>query len=260
MTDGPQPRPRIGLTTWKRRVDTILGNESLYTLAEEYVDAVRRAGGIPVVLPPAPLAATDELVAHLDGLVLTGGGDISPSCYTGEDEGVSADIDHEEDSWDIALVLAARTRRLPVFGICRGLQALNVALGGSLHQDISGRANHPRIPEDPEATLAFRHPVIIDPGSLVADALGAGERSVNSIHHQSVDRLGAGLAVVARAPDGTVEGLEFRNGNGAADPDWWAHAVQWHPERLHGGVDQALFDELVRVAGRRAAPRQEQTA
>lgn len=241
-------RPRIGLTTWKRRVETILGNELLYTLAEEYVDAVRRAGGIPIILAPASLGAAEAVVSSLDGLVLTGGGDISPSCYTDEDEGVSSDIDPAEDSWDIALVLAAQERRLPVFGICRGLQALNVALGGSLHQDISGRENHPPIPEDPKATLAFRHPVVLDSGSRAAWALGAGERTVNSIHHQAVDRLGQGLRVVARAPDGTVEGIEYGQSNGAADPEWWAHAVQWHPERLHGGADQPLFDDLVRAA------------
>ncbi len=240
----PAPRPRIGLTTWRRRVDTMLGNEALYTLAEEYVEGVRRAGGLPVILPPAPLAAVQELVAALDGLILTGGGDISPSCYTEDDEGVSSEIDHEEDAWNVALVLSARERKLPVFGICRGLQALNVALGGTLHQDISGRANHPRIPPDPVATVAFRHPVVLDHGSRLAHALGAGERSVNSIHHQAVDQLGEGLAVVARAPDGTVEAVEYRG----ADSDWWAHAVQWHPERLPGGADQALFDEFIRAA------------
>ena len=240
----PAPRPRIGLTTWRRRVDTMLGNEALYTLAEEYVEGVRRAGGLPVILPPAPLAAVEELVAALDGLILTGGGDISPSCYTEDDEGVSSDIDHAEDAWNVALVLSARERKLPVFGICRGLQALNVALGGTLHQDISGRANHPRIPPDPVATVAFRHPVVLDHGSRLADALGAGERSVNSIHHQAVDQLGEGLAVVARAPDGTVEAVEYRGD----DSDWWAHAVQWHPERLPGGADQALFDDFIRAA------------
>ncbi len=248
--DGPRParRPRIGLTTWRRRVNTVLGNESLYTLAEEYVEGVRRAGGLPLILPPSPLAAIEELVAALDGLILTGGGDISPSCYTENDERVSSDIDHEEDAWDVALVLSARERKLPFLGICRGLQALNVALGGTLHQDIGGWANHPPIGEDAAANIAFRHPVVLDHGSRLARSLGAGERSVNSIHHQAVDRLGAGLAVVARAPDGTVEAVEYRGD----DADWRADAVQWHPERLPGSVDQALFDDFVRAAARRS--------
>lgn len=247
-SSAPSRRPRIGLTTWRRRVDTILGNEALYTLAEEYVEGVRRAGGLPVVLPPASLAAAGELVGALDGLILTGGGDISPSCYTDDDEGVSSDIDHEEDAWNVALVHAAREHDLPVLGICRGLQALNVALGGTLHQDIAGRANHPRVPADPEATVAFRHPVVLDHGSRLARSLGAGERSVNSIHHQAVDRLGEGLAVVGRAPDGTVEAVEYRGEN----PRWWAHAVQWHPERLPGGANQALFDDFVCAAADRS--------
>ena len=242
MTD----RPRIGLSSWKRAVRTMVGNpEQLFTLAEEYVDRVLRAGGFPIILPPAPGAAS-EAIRSVDGLVLTGGGDFSPACYTERDEGVSADIDPDEDAWDLALTLAAREAALPFVGICRGLQALNLALGGTLHQDICGRANHPAIPDAPEEAVAFRHPVTIDANSRLARVLGVTERSVNSIHHQAVDRLGGGLAAVARAPDGTIEGLEYRDGEA-----WIALAVQWHPERMEHGIDQRIFDDLVERAATR---------
>lgn len=247
-------RPRIGLTAWKRAVRTIVGDpEQLFTLAEEYVDRVRRAGGIPIILPPAPIGVAADAVRSVDGLVLTGGGDFSPSCYTERDEGVSDDIDPDEDAWDLALTHAAREAHLPFVGICRGMQALNLALGGTLHQDICGRANHPPIPKVPEHAVGFRHPVRIDPESRLGRLLGVHERSVNSIHHQAVDRLGEGLVPVAHAPDGTVEGLEYSGGNGAApdDPDWIALGVQWHPERMEHGIDQRIFDELIRAAGAR---------
>ncbi len=276
-------RPRIGLTSWRRAVRTMVGDpEQLYTLAEEYVDRVRRAGGVPLILPPAPLAAAEEAVRSVDGLVLTGGGDFSPSCYAARDEGVSDDIDHQEDAWDFALVLAARETRVPFLGICRGLQALNLALGGTLHQDICGRESHPPISRVPEEVMAFRHSVTIAGESRLARVLGITERSVNSIHHQAVDRLGAGLVAVAHAPDGTVEGLEYREDcesrhsrgeervdsedEGAEPParsaveaavesaPWPALAVQWHPERMDPGRDQRIFDDLVeRAAARRGA-------
>ena len=253
-------RPRIGLTPWKRAVRTMVGDpEQLFTLAEEYVDAVRRAGGIPIILPPAPLAVAEDAVRAVDGLVLTGGGDFSPSCYTAHDKGVSTDIDLEEDAWDLALTHAARQARAPFLGICRGLQTLNLALGGTLHQDICGRANHPPISDIPAEAVAFRHPVTIDADSRLGRLLGVTERSVNSIHHQAVDRLGAGLAAVAHAPDGTIEGLEYRGRNGAApedaeSPPWQALAVQWHPERMENGLDQCIFDDLVERAAARGGP------
>ncbi len=262
MSVGPFPdRPRIGITSWKRAVRTLVGDpEDLFTLAEEYVDGVRRAGGLPFILPPAPLSAAPETVRSLDGLLLTGGGDFAPSCYTTADEGVSSDIDPEEDAWDIALTVAAREAGVPLVGICRGMQALNLALGGTLEQDISERPNHPPIPDTPEHAVAYRHPVTIVPGSRLGRILGVTERGVNSIHHQAVERLGDGLVAVAHAPDGTIEGLEYRGDDGG-DPDgagpeadgWFALAVQWHPERMEHGVDQHIFEDLVERAGTRRA-------
>ena len=250
-------RPRIGLTAWRRPVRTMVGDpETLYSLAEEYVDRVRRAGGLPMILPPGPQGSADETVRALDGLVLTGGGDFCPSSYGEPDEGTSSDMDPEEDAWDVALARAARRRRVPFFGICRGMQALNVALGGTLEQEIAGRPDHPAISPIAAEAAAFRHPVRIDPGSRLGQILGICEREVNSIHHQAVGRLGTGLVPVAHAPDGTIEGVEYRGGNPdrSEDNGWSALAVQWHPERMEPGRDQMLFDDLIRKAlGRRSA-------
>ena len=250
MSERRPTRPRIGLTPWKRPVHTIVGDpEQLFTLAEEYVDCVRAAGGIPLILPPAPLNTAADAVAAVDALVLTGGGDFSPSSYTDRDDGVSADIDLQEDAWDVALTLAARDAEVPFFGICRGMQALNIALGGTLHQDISDRANHPPIPGVPADAVAFRHPVTIRAESRLGRILGVTERSVNSIHHQAVNRLGAGLVPVAHAPDGIIEAVEY---NGAAErAGWQCLAVQWHPERMGHTLDQLIFDEVVRIAAER---------
>ena len=254
MSAARRSRPRIGLTPWKRAVHTVVGDpEQLFTLAEEYVESVRVAGGIPIILPPARLNAAADAVAAVDALVLTGGGDFAPSSYGEQDEGVSADIDSREDAWDIALTLAARDASLPFFGICRGMQALNIALGGTLHQDITDRANHPPISRAPAEAAAFRHPVTIRPQSRLGQILGVTERTVNSIHHQAVDRLGDGLAAVAHAPDGTIEGVEY---DGASPGGrWGALAVQWHPERMGHDLDQRIFDALVRAAARRILTR-----
>ena len=250
MSGPKRRRPRIGLTAWKRPVHTMVGGpEQLFTLAEEYVDCVRQSGGIPLILPPAPLSAAADAVASVDALVLTGGGDFSPSTYSGRDEGVSTEIDLQEDAWDVALTVAARDAGVVFFGICRGMQALNIALGGTLHQDISDHANHPPVPGVPAEAVAFRHPVTIDAESRLGRILGVTKRSVNSIHHQAVDRLGEGLVPVAHAPDGIIEAVEY---NGAsAGSGWPCLAVQWHPERMGNGLDQRIFDEVVRMAAER---------
>lgn len=250
MSERKPSRPRIGMTPWKRPVHTIVGDpEQLFTLAEEYVDCVRLAGGVPIILPPAPLNAAADAIASVDALVLTGGGDFAPSAYSDRDEGVSSDIDPQEDAWDVALTLAARDAGVPFFGICRGMQALNIALGGTLHQDITDRANHPPIPGVPADAVAFRHPVAIQADSRLGRILGTTERSVNSIHHQAVDRLGEGLVPVAHAPDGIVEAVEYNGSSKRAG--WQCLAVQWHPERMGHTLDQLIFDEVVRLAAER---------
>jgi putative glutamine amidotransferase len=208
-------------------------------LNNAYVAALESAGIVPVVVPPlASEDSVNSILDRVDGLVLTGGEDVEPSLYgqpRSEHCGVS-NIDR--DRTEIALVKAARERRLPVLAICRGPQLLNVALGGTLIQDIPAEVPNSLGHEVRDDRSARVHDVSIDEGSLIADAIGATEITVNSLHHQSVLDVAPGLKVTARAPDGIVEGLE------SDSDDWWVMAVQWHPEEMNDSPepwDRGLF-------------------
>lgn len=227
--------PLIGLTTYGR------GENNRYGLPAEYVDAVRRAGGIPVLMPPGGRAPNDWLES-LDGLILSGGGDIDPARYGGSQHEALYNIDHERDAFEFALVEQALARRMPLLGICRGMQMLNVHLGGSLHEhvpDVYGETlAHRAPPREPTP-----HPLRIAAGTRLASLLGREEVLAASWHHQAVKALGRGLVPVAYAPDGLVEALEW--------PEYpWLLAVQWHPE-LTAASDpgqQGLFDAFVAAA------------
>lgn len=210
-------------------------------LAAQIADGVRRAGGEPVLIPPD----LDETILHavyrnIDGLILSGGGDVDPARY-GEAAipavgGVSAQRDHTE----LLLTRWALADHKPLFGICRGLQLLNVACGGALYQDVSehaGAARHAFYPHYPHDYLA--HTITIAGGSQLATLLGEEQAQVNSLHHQACRRVAPGLRVVAAAPDGIVEAAEV-----VGHP--FALAVQWHPEALPDAPEsQALFSALV---------------
>jgi putative glutamine amidotransferase len=228
--------PRIAITTsGLRRVQ----------LNAAYLHAVQQAGGLPFVVAtlPGPEAALTTL-AECDALLLTGGGDVAPERY-GEARHPAVDgVAAERDAVEAALIDAALDRRMPVLAICRGMQMLNVALGGTLVQDvpseIPGALQHP----NPETCTEPVHDVSVEAGSRLAGIVGEGRLAVNSRHHQSVARPGAGLRVVAEAPDGVAEAAELD------DPQRWVIAVQWHPEDLvdaHAHA-HALFAELVRQA------------
>lgn len=210
--------------------------------ARALVEAVWRAGGEPVSLHPhAPggTADPDEVAARLaafDGVLLPGGGDLSPLRYGHTETHASVyDVDHEQDGFDLAVARYAMDAGMPLLAICRGLQVVNTVLGGTLHQDMGG-------PEREHRHLV--HPVALAPGSVVAEAVGAEKVDASCYHHQHVDRPGTGLRVTARAADDTVEALELTSGTG------WFAAVQWHPEDTagHDAVQQRLFDALVRAA------------
>jgi putative glutamine amidotransferase len=183
------------------------------------------------------------LLDHFDAVLLLGGGDLDPSTY-----GAAADrhvygVSDARDAFELALARAAITRGLPTLAICRGAQVLNVLLGGSLDQHITGRAGllgHGTPGVEGGATL---HELEIDADSRLGRAMGTTTATCSSHHHQAVDRLGAGLRITARAPDGIIEGIEL-------DGDAWIVGVQWHPEDTAGGdpVQQALFDALVAEA------------
>ena len=246
MSDSePQPRPLIGICAAWDRAAWSFWDQDAALVAGSYLAAVRRPGGLPVLLAPEPLddADIESLSTRVDGLLLIGGADLDPACYgqaaTGRTEATFA----LRDEFELGLVDAAFTRDLPVLGICRGLQILNVATGGTLHQHLAdaGFAEHRPLPGSlGEPTF---HGVAIEPESLLATA-GPGPVTVNSHHHQGVDLVGNGGRVVARSlPDGVVEAIEWPRMR-------YALGVQWHPEALE--LDATIAD-LVAAAGDRAA-------
>ncbi|MFD0313853.1 gamma-glutamyl-gamma-aminobutyrate hydrolase family protein [Streptomyces flavalbus] len=200
-----------------------------------YPRLVRRAGGLAVMLPPDAPERAAETVARLDGLVIAGGPDVDPARYGADRDPRTGPPARERDAWELALIEAALHARVPLLGICRGMQLLNVALGGTLVQHLDGHA---------EVVGVFgRHPVKPVPGTLYAAAVPE-ETSVPTYHHQSVDRLGSGLVPSAHAPDGTVEAVEVP----PAGDGGWVLGVQWHPEM---GEDVRVMAALVRASGTR---------
>lgn len=205
-------------------------------------EAVVRAGGQTIVLPPLPatLDGLAALVGRVDAVMLLGGGDVDPTAY-GEPPRTEtlAGILAEHDEVELAVARLAVSRDLPVLAICRGCQVLNVALGGSLHQDLGMCGG-----TDPAAHRDAYHPIVIDAGSAVATAMGTTEfGSGHSWHHQAINRPGDGLAVVGRAHDGVVEAVELAGAR-------WTVGVQWHPEDDAGSVpeQQRIFDAFVAAA------------
>lgn len=199
-----------------------------------YSDAVHRAGGLPLVIPPTD--DTDIIHATIDrcdGVVLLGGGDVSPSSYGQTERARLFGVNEFIDRFEIAAVRRAIARDIPVLAICRGHQVLNVALGGTLIQHLDTTEDH-------RDTM---HDVQLVPGSKVALAMGTHEPLVHSFHHQAIDTLGDGLTVVGTYRDGTIEAVEHRAAS-------WVVGVQWHPEDTaeNDAAHQGLFDELVRRA------------
>ncbi|CAM5365343.1 gamma-glutamyl-gamma-aminobutyrate hydrolase family protein [Streptomyces purpurascens] len=205
--------------------------------ARALIEAVWRAGGEPVGIHPADTGTAARL-ARFDGVLLPGGGDLAPARYgAAAPHDTVYDVDTLQDTFDLAVARHALESGLPLLAVCRGLQVVDVALGGTLEQDMGG-------PEREHRHLV--HPVTLEPDSVVARATGAEKTDVSCYHHQRVDRLGTGLRVTARAADGTVEALELPGAHG------WFTAVQWHPEDTahEDPAQQGLFDALVRAAAR----------
>lgn len=232
----PAPAPPvIGITTYARNA------EDHFALPAPYIDAVRRAGGIPLLLAHGEPQA-DALLDTLDGVILSGGGDLDPLHYNGTPHASIYEIDAERDATELTLVRRFVQRRIPALCICRGHQVLNVALGGTLFEHL---------PDHVGSTIAHRldpdeavpHIVTIQPDTRLAAMMGAGEASGISWHHQAIRIPAPNLAVTAYAPDGTIEAVEH------ADHPWLI-GVQWHPE-LSAATDsrqQALFNGLMDAA------------
>ena len=234
--------PLIGVSAYCEQARWGVWEREAVVLPRRYADAVTAAGGIPVLLPPAP--GVEAALARLDGLMLSGGGDIDPARYGAEPAAQLTSVRKARDAAEFALLDAALSLRLPVLGICRGMQVINVARGGSLHQhlpDVVGHDGHAPTPG------AFGdHEVRVAPGSRLSGILGQSDDlpvATPTHHHQAVSRLGEGLTATAWAEDGTVEAFEADGG------DQFLIAVQWHPE---AGDDLSLFRALVTAARDRA--------
>jgi putative glutamine amidotransferase len=191
-----------------------------------YVRALEAAGLVPLMLPPLKPAHAERTLDAVSGLVLTGGEDVAPWRYGESPHPALGSVNEDRDAFELALIGAARARGLPTLAICRGIQILNVALGGTLVQDIPSQCPSALPHARKDARDARVHEVTVDSDSLLATALDAKRVAVNSAHHQSIARLAQGLRVTARAPDGIIEGAEW-DASG-----WWAVGVQWHPEEL----------------------------
>jgi len=236
-------RPLVGISAYPRTVDIVTGPTLLHTANRYYVDSVVRAGGAPVVIPVLKPDLAAAIAARLDAIVLTGGGDVDPSCY-GEGRAPQTDnVDPERDASEMAIARGALDAGVPLLATCRGAQVLNVALGGTLVQHVPARTGQRHGWAGHFAETV--HPVRLDPESRLARSLGVTEVDVNSLHHQAVASLGRGLRAVGWAPDGTIEAIEL---DGHID----VVAVQWHPELLSDApLHQGLFRSLVDAARRR---------
>jgi putative glutamine amidotransferase len=240
--DRPAPAPLIAIPTYHLGAGQVGHWKGAYALPEPYVAGLRAVGARPVLLPASPPAEAEEVLAPFDGLLLAGGGDIEPARYGAGDHPAQDGTDPDRDELELALARAAVRAGLPTLGICRGIQLLNVAFGGTLVQHLpegDGLVEHRN-----EARQA-RHGLRVEPGSRLAEAIGQVEAEGLSDHHQGLGRLGDGFRPVAWAPDGLVEGIERDQG--------WTVGVLWHPESTAADdpVQQRLLRAFVHVASRR---------
>ncbi|HEV2452585.1 MAG TPA: gamma-glutamyl-gamma-aminobutyrate hydrolase family protein [Streptosporangiaceae bacterium] len=237
-------RPVIGISAYAEQARWGNWDRPALLLPRRYADRVAAAGGVPVLLPPFP--GIEDTVTRLHGLILSGGGDIDPAAFGASQDPETGGIRPDRDAAEFALVSAALTRGIPLLGICRGLQVLNVALGGTLHQHLPALVGHDG--HSPAPGAYGSHGVKIASGTRLAGLLDVGELSVPTHHHQAIDELGKDLVATAWTDDGIIEAVEYpastANGSGAsAHP--FVLAVQWHPE---ASDDLRLFEALVAAA------------
>lgn len=240
---GFDARPVLGLTTYLQQAQTGIWNVHASFLPAIYMEGVNLAGGTAVLLPPQPVDAAERVLDGLDGVIITGGRDVDPAGY-GQERHPSTDepeqANRDRDAWEVALVRGAIRRGIPLLGICRGAQVINVAQGGTLHQHLPDVVGHTR---HQQGNAVFSTSVVRTvAGTRLASLVGEAS-DVQCYHHQSIDRLGDGLVVSALDSEGVIEAVEIPGDN-------FVLAVQWHPEeRLD---DVRLFVAAVQAAARYA--------
>ena len=240
VLSGSESKPVIGLTTYLEQAKTGIWDVPAAFLPKVYFEAVNRAGGIVVLLPPQPVDANvaARVLDGLDGLIITGGKDVDPARYGQEPHPATDEPRRDRDAWEDALLTAAIERELPFLGICRGAQVLNVALGGTLHQhlpDVLGTTRY-----NAGGGTFTENTVAVEASTRLAAVLsGTDSLDIKSYHHQAIDVLADGLVVSARSDDGTVQAVELEAVS-------FGLAVQWHPEE--NPDDIRLFEGLVEAA------------
>jgi putative glutamine amidotransferase len=212
----------VAVTATTKIVDGLLR----VRLNDAYVRAIARAGLVPLVVPPLDPATAGSVLDAVQGLVLTGGEDVDPAEYGAAKSAETQQPHASRDKFEIALTRLAHERRIPTLAICRGIQVANVALGGTLIQDIRRERPNTLEHDRSQDRVTRVHEITCEAGSALAGALGDARIQVNSSHHQAVDRPAPGLRISAVAPDRVVEGAEWNS------DDWWMLGVQWHPEEL----------------------------
>ena len=247
--------PVIGVTATLKEDLELVATRPLGSFVRadlDYVVGVKQAGGVPVVLPPISPGAAEEMIRRLDGLLLSGGSDLDPRYYGEEPIPELNEVRPERDTFEMAALECALELGMPVFGICRGLQVLNVALGGTLYQDLPSQKTGYELLAHRQQTPKWQwtHEVEVDIGSEVAKIMGATGLRVNSYHHQAIKELAEPLMEVAHAPDGVIEAVE--------SPDLserWLVGIQWHGEAMRdtqGSEHRNLFEAHVAAAERHA--------
>ncbi len=239
----PGPAPLIGVTTGVARVNATSPERAQVNAA--YLHAVQQAGGVPVLVPPH-LRPTEllDLLQMVHGLVLTGGGDISPALYGEAAHATTEFVSEQRDTLETACLRYALGQDLPLLCICRGMQLLNVAMGGSLVQDIPSQVPGAIVHRQTGSRAEPSHTVWLKRGSRTAALLGTATPMVNTLHHQALKDLGRALEAVGQAPDGVIEAVEMPG------REAFLIAVQWHPEEMVGNSEEArrLFEGLVAAA------------
>lgn len=207
-----------------------------FQISEDYIRAIRDAGGIPVMLTPG-----EEFPEFIDGLLFSGGGDINPLLFGEEPIWENGEISPLRDHYELALCKEALERDIPILGICRGMQIMNIAAGGGIYQDIAAQAGTSLKHSQQAPRACGTHSILPSEGSLLAQLWRAEKIIVNSVHHQAVSFLGKGMTVAAQSPDGLTEAIE------AAEKPF-VLGVQWHPEAMHEPEQASLFTAFLQAA------------